>query len=141
MMDYRGFNNIPRRVYVKYALVNLIDIVLLVVILVLACNWINIPAWFFWTVIGLSLAKDVILFPFVWGSYDSRDQGRMRSIIGQRGIALEPLAPEGYIRVQGELWKAGTVNGCPPIGKGETVRVENVQGLKVFVIPDNADTK
>lgn len=140
-MDYRGFNNIPRRVYVKYTLVNLPGIAFLVVILVLACNWISIPAWLFGTIIGLSIAKDVILFPFVWSAYDSRDQGRMRSIIGQRGTALEPLAPEGYIRVQGELWKAGTVNGCLPIGKGETVRVENVQGLKVFVIPDNADTK
>ncbi|MFC1558935.1 NfeD family protein, partial [candidate division KSB1 bacterium] len=111
MMDYRGFKNIPGRVYVKYTLVNLPGIALLIVILILAGKWISIPAWLSWTVIGLSIAKDVILFPFVWSAYDSEDPGRMRSLIGQRGIALEPLAPEGYIRVQGELWKAGTVNG------------------------------
>ena len=140
-MNYCGFKNIPGRVYVKYTLVNLPGIALLVVILVLADSWISIPAWLFWIVIALSLAKDIISFPFVWKAYDSKDPGSMRSLIGQRGTALELLTPEGYIRVQGELWKAETVNGCPPIGKGETVRIKNIQGLKVFVIPDNEDKK
>ena len=139
-MKYCGFKNIPGRVYVKYTLVNIPEIALLAVILVLAGRWISIPAWLFWTVIGLSLAKDIILFPFVWRAYDSKDPGSIRSLIGQRGTALEQLAPEGYIRVQGELWKAAAGPGHPPIEKGKTVRVVNAEGLKVFVIRDDADT-
>ena len=124
-------------VIIKYSLVTLLDNVLLVFILILARNWITIPTWLFWTVIALSFLKDIIVFPYVWSAFDSKAPGRMRTIIGQRGTAVEPLAPGGYIRLQGELWKAETVSGCPAIGEGETVRVESARGLKVFVVLDN----
>ena len=137
-MDIRSIKNIPGRVLIKYSLVTLLDNALLIFILILAQNWISIPAWLFWTVIVLSFSKDIIVFPFVWSAFDSKALGRMRTIIGQRGTALELLAPEGYIRLQGELWKAETVSGCPSIGKGETVKVESARGLKVFVVLDNA---
>ena len=138
MMNMRSIKNIPRRAIIKYSLVTLLDNVLLIFILILAHNWISIPTWLFWTVIALSLSKDIILFPYVWSAFDSKAPSKMRTIIGQRGTAIEPLAPEGYIRLQGELWKAETVSGCPAIGKGETVKVESAQGLKVFVVLDNA---
>ena len=137
-MNMRSIKNIPRRILIKYSLVTLIDNALLIFILILAHNWISIPTWLFWTVIALSFSKDLIVFPYVWRSFDSKAPSKMRTIIGQRGTALEPLAPGGYIRLQGELWKAETVSGCPSIGKGETVKVESAQGLKVFVVLDNA---
>ena len=137
-MNMRSIKNIPGRIIIKYSLVTLLDNALLIFILILANNWISIPTWLFWTVIVLSFLKDLILFPYVWSAFDSKATGRMSTIIGQRGTALEPLAPEGYIRLQGELWKAETVSGCPSIGKGETVKVESAQGLKLFVVLDNA---
>ena len=60
-------------------------------------------------------------------------------MIGQRGLTRERLAPAGYIRVQGELWKAENILGQPPIEKNQWVRVEKIEGLKLFVVPEEAN--
>ena len=138
MMNIPDIKNIPRRAVIKYSLVTVLDNLLIIIILILARNWITIPPWLFWTVIAISFAKDIIVFPYVWTAFDPKAPGKTRTIIGQRGTAVEPLSPGGYIRLQGELWKAETVSGCPAIAEGQTVKVESAHGLKVFVVPDNA---
>ena len=57
-------------------------------------------------------------------------------MIGARGIAIERLAPTGFINVQGELWKAERIGKGPLIEKGEMVRVVKIRGLKLFIEPD-----
>jgi membrane protein implicated in regulation of membrane protease activity len=46
---------------------------------------------------------------------------------------MEPLAPSGYVRVYGELWKAKVVEDEPSIGIGERVRVRGIEGLRLQV--------
>ena len=111
-------------------------IVVLILILIVARRWFAIPVWFFCSIIGFSIVKDIVMFPFVWRAYDTDQPGISRSMIGARGIAIEPLAPTGFINVQGELWKAQRIGKGPLIEKGEMVCVRKMKGLKLFVEPD-----
>ncbi|MBI4639034.1 MAG: nodulation protein NfeD [Candidatus Rokubacteria bacterium] len=52
-------------------------------------------------------------------------------LIGQPGVALGPLAPDGQVMVQGEIWRAVVKGG--PIPDGARVRVVDVQGLTLTV--------
>jgi membrane-bound serine protease (ClpP class) len=62
-----------------------------------------------------------------------------RSITGKEGMrgamgdVREPIDPEGYVFVMGELWRARSTNG--PIPAGEEIRVVEVDGLTVIVEP------
>lgn len=54
------------------------------------------------------------------------------SLIGKRGIVVEDLAPEGIVSIEGELWRAVSVNG-KHISSGRFVRVVGAQGLNLLV--------
>jgi membrane-bound serine protease (ClpP class) len=54
-------------------------------------------------------------------------------MIGQVGVAREPLTPGGQVMVQGEIWRA--VTDGPPVGEGMAVRVVAVDGLTLRVVP------
>jgi membrane-bound serine protease (ClpP class) len=56
-------------------------------------------------------------------------------LIGQTGIAREPLAPEGLVAIQGELWRA-VVEG-EPVEPGTPVRVVGVDGLTLTVVKNS----
>ena len=53
------------------------------------------------------------------------------SIVGSEGVVEADLAPEGYVRVRGELWKAACEDGNP--GRGEEVVVTRLDGMKLTV--------
>jgi membrane-bound serine protease (ClpP class) len=55
------------------------------------------------------------------------------NIIGSEGIVTRPLTPEGYVKVQGVLWKA-KCNGFE-LGVGDEVEVVGMEGLKLIVRP------
>jgi membrane protein implicated in regulation of membrane protease activity len=53
------------------------------------------------------------------------------SIIGNEGVVEADLAPEGYVRVRGELWKASCADG--PLSKGDEVIITGLNGMKLTV--------
>ncbi|MEJ7589441.1 MAG: nodulation protein NfeD [Ferruginibacter sp.] len=53
------------------------------------------------------------------------------AMTGVKGIALDPLDPEGRVSVQGEIWNASSISGN--IIKGETVRVKAIKKLVLYV--------
>jgi membrane-bound serine protease (ClpP class) len=58
-------------------------------------------------------------------------------MVGAEGVVREPLAPVGQVFVRGALWRAraaGEGDGEAPIGRGDRVRVESVEGLTLRVI-------
>lgn len=61
----------------------------------------------------------------------------MIGLIGEVRTALEP---SGRVFVQGELWKAETVNGAY-VNKGEKVMVAEVQDLLLRVLPADEDAR
>jgi hypothetical protein len=53
------------------------------------------------------------------------------------GVARTPLAPNGMVFLQGELWTASSGSGAP-IEAGTHVRVSEVHGLRLVVEPTTA---
>jgi membrane-bound serine protease (ClpP class) len=52
------------------------------------------------------------------------------TVVGQEGVVRDPLDPVGTVQLPGELW---TARAAEPIGAGETVVVEELEGLTVHV--------
>jgi len=55
----------------------------------------------------------------------------LSSLVGSEGQAVTPLAPEGMVKVRGELWAACSVSN--EITSGETVEVVGQEKLKLLV--------
>lgn len=53
--------------------------------------------------------------------------------VGYRGKAATPLVPDGYVKINGELWRASSVG--PHAEKGDEVVVREVNGLTLLVAP------
>jgi membrane-bound ClpP family serine protease len=81
---------------------------------------------------GIWIAKDIILYPFVWRAYEWGNQKENNSMIGLSGVAKDRLDPSGYILVRGELWKA-TVVQDGSVDKGEKVIIKGIRGLTLLV--------
>ena len=129
------------RILFRYSLLQLPGLALLILILILVQRWVDLPAWIVWGSIAVWVAKDAILYPFVWRAYDQdRPQGA-NSMVGVRGIAKDRLAPSGYVQIRGELWNAEVMEGSLPIEKGEAVRVRGVRGLTLLVQPGNLENE
>jgi membrane protein implicated in regulation of membrane protease activity len=121
-----------RRTVVRYALFQIPDTALLILIVIALRHWLNLPAWIMWGLIVVWVAKDILIFPFVWRAYDSTAFKGPHSMTGRRGVAEEQLAPTGHIRVSDELWKAEVIGGRV-IERGETVRIRGIRGLILLV--------
>ena len=53
------------------------------------------------------------------------------ALVGATAEVVEPLEPEGRVRIRGELWKARAEEAA---GVGETVKVTAVDGLTLEVV-------
>jgi len=53
------------------------------------------------------------------------------TMVGSRGKAASPLAPDGFVRIKGELWEAKSLSG--KISTREEVMVVGQDGLKLIV--------
>ena len=133
-MDLK-FSKIPRPIYLRYILLNIPSLAAVILILIIIQHWVVLPGWLFGSIIVFWIVKDALLFPFVWRAYDWEGPGRSRSMIGERGIAKERLAPAGYVQVRGELWRAVKIDDGPPIEIGQSVKIVKMEGLNLFVEP------
>jgi len=100
-----------RRSAVRYALFQIPDTAVLILILIALRYWLDLPAWIMWGLVVIWVVKDILMFPLVWKTYDSTAFKGPHSMIGRRGVAEEQLAPTGHIRVRDELWKGEVIGG------------------------------
>jgi membrane-bound serine protease (ClpP class) len=115
----------------------------------------QVPGWLFATLLLLGLSqwldfslrvatilllvwmgKDFLLYPFFRTVYDADAKTGAERLIGTRGEVRRQLAPQGYVRVHGELWRAETTAQHSPILPGRVVRIIGVRGLTLLVAPD-----
>ncbi|KPK27425.1 MAG: hypothetical protein AMK69_10515 [Nitrospira bacterium SG8_3] len=122
-------------ILLKYWLLQLPALALLVLILIFAQRWVDLPAWIFWGSLIIWVVKDAVLYPFVWRAYDWDRSNDSNSMLEAKGIAKERLAPSGYVQVRGELWKAELAEGAQPVEEGEPVLVQEIRGLTLIVEP------
>jgi membrane-bound serine protease (ClpP class) len=69
---------------------------------------------------------------FVWWSRRRRAAVGAEALVGEEGVALAPLDPEGQVRVFGEIWQARSSARVPA---GGCVRVAAVERLTLLVEP------
>ena len=55
----------------------------------------------------------------------------VQTLVGQSAEAITALAPNGQVRLNGEIWAA---RARTPVGQGATVRIEAVNGLTLTVV-------
>jgi membrane protein implicated in regulation of membrane protease activity len=123
------------RVLLRYWLLQLPATGLLILILVLLRDRLSIPDWVLWSIVAIWVAKDALLYPLVWRSYDVAYPVTAHSLEGAHGVATERIDSTGHVRVRGELWRAELTAGAPPIDKGEHVLVETRRDLILLVRP------
>lgn len=124
-------------VLARYWILQLPEAALVIVIMLLLQRWLGFPAWLPWTVLGLWVAKDAALYPWVWRSYDPDYPAIMHTLDGEHGVATEHIHHSGYVRLRGELWHAELEHGGRPVDKDEVVQVRSRRGLTVIVAAIN----
>ncbi|MFQ5803158.1 MAG: NfeD family protein [Candidatus Methylomirabilales bacterium] len=120
----------------KYLLIQIPGWILVGLVLSLIRGWVDLPLW---AAIGLFLLwviKDLVMFPFVRPAFEAGAKTGVDRLIGVQGIAEQRLAPSGYIRVGGELWRAEALETDEPIPQGSRVRVQGVRGLTLLIQPE-----
>jgi membrane-bound ClpP family serine protease len=104
-----------------------------ILILLLIRQWVEIPVYLLLAMIGLSVGKDILLFPFLWRYYDPSHLPDRFGMVGRRGHVLTRLNPRGIVQIRGERWQAEVAPDQAPVDAGETVWVEAINGLRLTV--------
>jgi membrane-bound serine protease (ClpP class) len=88
-----------------------------------------------WGVIAVVVALVVDLAEIgvgIWYSKRRKAKVGASALVGLTGVPLAALAPEGQVRVNGEIWRARCDVGCDA---GTSVVVRAVDGLTLEVEP------
>jgi membrane protein implicated in regulation of membrane protease activity len=131
----------PARILFKYLLIQLPGWALWTLALILVQHWIHFPGWIIPLFVAVWVGKDIIMFPFVWRAYDSEHGQKSHPRAGDRGVVVKRLSPQGYVRIDGELWRAEVAGEKGSAFEGETVGVIDVQGLTLIVEPVSMRSK
>lgn len=121
----------------RYLLIQIPGWILAAVILAGLRAWADIP---FWVVAGLYAAyviKDFVLYPFLRRAYEPSPEGPKDLLVGETAVATEPIHPNGFVRLRGELWMAELAPGVPEVPTGDVVRVVGVRDMTLIVAPQD----
>ena len=123
----------PRTALTRYVLYQIPGGLLAAGSALLLYRWVGLPGWVaIALVVGWAL-KDAALYPFLRASYEPPSGTVIEGLIGLGGVAVEPLAPRGYVRVRGELWLAEPIAANGEIPRGHLVTVDGVRGTTLLV--------
>jgi membrane-bound ClpP family serine protease len=87
--------------------------------------------------LGLWIVKDLVLFPVLRVAYEPiGGSGGAENLIGALGSVSSELAPEGWVRIGAERWRARVAREHAPVAVGAAVRVVGVDGLELRVEPE-----
>jgi len=108
--------------------------VLAVISLWLLPLWgITIPIWGITLLIIAFIIYEIVTFRLGWRAINRKPSVSPKAMVGCYGKAATPLIPEGYVYVQGELWKA--LCRDRDIEKGDDIVVLEVSRLTLRVAP------
>jgi membrane protein implicated in regulation of membrane protease activity len=122
-----------KKIILKYILFQIPSFLILIVILLLLDHWYNFGYFIIAGVLILWILKDSIMFPIVWKSYETRAHkvSWQSKIINKEALVVEQINPEGYVRFNGELWKARCIND--KIDKDEKVVIKSIEDKTLVV--------
>lgn len=103
-------------------------------VLTFAVAVLDLPSWVVVAGIAVLVARDLALYPTMRALF----RPTAPRPIGARGVAVEALDPAGYVRVDGELWRAEASESA--VRAGDRIVVQDAHGLTLIVarVPDDA---
>jgi membrane protein implicated in regulation of membrane protease activity len=119
---------------IKYLLFQIPGWIISATVLMVLLRWEFITPWFAFLGFVAWLLKDLLLYPFFRRAYEPGVTGSAR-LVGSRGVAEGDLAPAGYIRVRGELWRAVASPANCVIRSGTEVEIVSAERMEVLVRP------
>lgn len=117
----------------KYLVLQIPGWIITAAVLTTLWHWQFIPQWL--AVLGFFawVLKDLLLYPLLRPAYETGVKTGSAALVGARGVAEENLAPQGYIRVRGELWRAVATPADQVVNAGTEVEIVSADGMRVFV--------
>ena len=113
----------------------MIFILTLIIVLLLQVG----SPWAFVLLLLAALAEAAeILFLRRWArhlKYRYKPVDPDEALVGLVAEVVTPCRPNGQVRVRGEIWEANCASGA---GEGASVRVERVESLTLFVVPQSS---
>ncbi len=82
------------------------------------------------------LVVSVIIYRIGSRALRQKPLEKLPDMVGSRGRVVSPLAPEGLVRIKGELWMAKSASG--KINLGNKVAVVKQDGLRLVVRRDRS---
>ena len=98
-------------------------------------RWQIVPLWLSAIGVVAWVIKDLVLYRYVRSAFERDHRVGAALLIGHKGIASGKLAPNGYVRVRGELWRAVARQDEPEIAAGTMVEIVAADGMEVVVRP------
>jgi membrane-bound ClpP family serine protease len=96
-----------------------------------------------WSLLGADLFVASGVGALTWKGLTAADaaaeDSQLTRLEGLEGVAVSELAPEGIVRVRGELWSAVSLHGVVPAGG--LVQVFRHAGVRLEVWGDEADVR
>jgi membrane protein implicated in regulation of membrane protease activity len=109
------------------------------VILVAVVLWllplfnVNLPLWVLGILMAALAVYSCVMYRIGRTTFLIKPKVAAEAIIGNEGKVTKRLAPEGYVKVQGVLWKATCVESALEVG--DEVVVVGIEGLRLTVNP------
>jgi len=108
-------------------------VVLLIILWLLPLWGVNIPIWGIILIVAAFLTYEIVTFRLGKTALEKKPVIWSEAIVGRCGKATTPLAPDGYVRVNGELWHA--FSSDTNINEGEDIVVVELDRLTLHVAP------
>lgn len=93
---------------------------------------IRVPWWGLAIMMAALAIVAYITYRIGKGTFAVKHRVALEAMIGCEGKVVKPLAPVGYVKVRGELWKA---TGGSEFEVGDEVVVVGFDGMKLIVRP------
>ena len=93
---------------------------------------IGVPVWAAAGVLVVWVVKDYALYPFLRHAYALDHTTPVERLVGERGLATQPVSPTGFVRVRGELWRAEAESPAAAIAQGDAVEITGVNGMRLI---------
>jgi len=81
----------------------------------------------------LLVVKDLALYPVMRHAFTNQSHVGIETLIGARAVVSKAVAPDGYVKVRGALWRAEAMSGHGPFEKGDSVVITSFEGLTLRV--------
>jgi membrane protein implicated in regulation of membrane protease activity len=125
-----------RQAWRTYVIAQLPGWIIAIIVTIALFRVADLPAWAAVCLLASWIGSGLLAYPRVKRYYTP--EPAQHRIIGEPGVTTSVLAPEGFVRVNGELWQARTVDAARDIAEGARIRVREVRGLQLWVEPDEA---